>query len=63
MQLKIQGLSGEKKDLERWSITFLAKFRFRGYRDLIVGLEIVPTKGSKRCDKFMQKTILLLLNC
>jgi gag-polypeptide of LTR copia-type len=52
MQLKIQGFSGEKKDWERWSITFLAKSRLRGYRELLVGLEIVATKGY---DKFMQK--------
>jgi gag-polypeptide of LTR copia-type len=55
MQLKIQGFSGEKKDWERWSITFLAKSRLRGYRELLVGLEIAPTKGVKGFDKFMQK--------
>jgi gag-polypeptide of LTR copia-type len=55
MQLKIQGFSGEKKDWERWSITFLAKSKLRGYRELLVGLEIVPTKGVKGYDKFMQK--------
>jgi hypothetical protein len=55
MQLKIQGFSGEKKDWERWSTTFLAKFRLRGYRELLVGLEVVPTKGTKGYDKFMQK--------
>jgi hypothetical protein len=55
MQLKIQGFSGEKKDWERWSITFLAKSRLRGYRELLVGLEVVPTKGAKGYDKFMQK--------
>jgi hypothetical protein len=42
--------------MEMQSITFLAKSRLRGYRDLIVGSEIVPTKGSKGYDKFMQKT-------
>jgi gag-polypeptide of LTR copia-type len=55
MQLKIQGFSGEKKDWERWSITFLAKSRLRGYRELLVGLEIAPTKGVKGFDEFMQK--------
>jgi hypothetical protein len=55
MQLKIQGFSWEKKDWERWSITFLAKSRLKGYRELLVGLEVVPTKGAKGYDKFMQK--------
>jgi hypothetical protein len=48
MQLNIQRFSGEKKDWERWSITFRAKSRLRGYRDFLVGVEIDPTKGAKR---------------
>jgi hypothetical protein len=48
MQLKLQGFSGEKKDWERWNVTFLANARLKGYRNLIVGIEVVPKKGAKR---------------
>ena len=33
----------------------MAKARLRGYRDIIVGLEVAPTKGSKGFEEFMQK--------
>jgi hypothetical protein len=31
------------------------KARLRGYRDLIVGLEVTPTKGSNGYDEFVQR--------
>jgi hypothetical protein len=45
--------SGEKKDQERYSITFLAKTRQRGYRGLIVGTKIAPNKSSKEYEGFI----------
>jgi hypothetical protein len=53
IQVKITPFSGDKKDWERWSTTFLAKARLRGYRNVIVGAEIQPNKGSKDFEAFM----------
>jgi hypothetical protein len=47
VQVKITSFSGEKKDWDRWSTTFLAKARLRCYRNVILGVEIPPNKGSK----------------
>jgi len=55
VQVKISPFSGDKKDWERWSVTFLAKSRLRGYRELLVGIEIVPTKGGKDFEAFLIK--------
>jgi len=55
IQMKITGFSGEKKDWERWHITFLAKSMLRGYWDILVGLEVAPTKGTKGYEDFMVK--------
>jgi hypothetical protein len=62
-----KAFSGQKKDLERWSITFLAKSRLRGYNDVLIGNEIVPTKGGKDFDAFLIKNDVayakLLISC
>ena len=67
VQLKISGFSGEKKDWKRWHITFLAKERLRGYRDILVGIDVAPPKGSKCYDDFMLKNNIsfaeLLISC
>jgi gag-polypeptide of LTR copia-type/Zinc knuckle len=55
LQLKINGFSGEKKDWDRWSITFLAKARLNGYRNLLVGIETMPSKGGKGYNDFVAK--------
>jgi hypothetical protein len=55
VQVKITPFSGEKKDWERWSTTFLAKARLRGYRNLIIGVEIPPNKGSKDYENYVLK--------
>ena len=55
IQVKISPFSGERKDWERWSTTFLAKARLRGYRGLLVGVEIAPNKGTKDYEVFIQK--------
>jgi hypothetical protein len=55
IQVKITPFSGEKKDWERWSTTFLAKARLRGYRNVIVGAEIPPNKGLKDFEVYMLK--------
>jgi hypothetical protein len=55
VQVKISPFSGQKKDWERWSITFLAKSRLRGHKDVLMGIEIVPTKGGKNFDAFLIK--------
>jgi hypothetical protein len=52
VQVKISPFSGEKKDWERWTTTFLAKARLRGYRGVLVGVEIPPNMGSKDFDSF-----------
>jgi hypothetical protein len=52
VQVKILPFSGQKRDWERWSITFLAKSRLRGYKDVLMGIEIVPTKGGKDFECF-----------
>jgi hypothetical protein len=44
LQIKISSFSGARKDWERWSITFLAKFRLKGYQDLLIGLEIAEQR-------------------
>jgi hypothetical protein len=53
IQVRIFPFSGEKKDWERWSTTFLAKARLRGYRGLLVGTEIAPNKSSKEYEGFI----------
>ena len=53
--MKIIGFSGERKDWDRWSITFLAKARLRGYRYLLLGIEELPLKGAKGFEEFMEK--------
>jgi hypothetical protein len=53
IQLRISPFSGEKKDWERWSTTFLAKAGLRGYRGILVGTEIVPNKSSKDYEGFI----------
>jgi hypothetical protein len=55
VHLKISSFSGNKKDWERWSLTFLAKARIKGYRALLVGIEVIPAKGSKGHEEFMIK--------
>ncbi len=65
--MKISGFSGERKDWERWNVTFLAKARLRGYRNLIAGIEVAPAKGTKGHDEFMQRNDFayaeLLISC
>ena len=65
--MKISPFSGQKKDWERWSITFLAKSRLRGYKDVLLGIEIVPSKGGKDFDAFLLKNDVayaeLLISC
>ena len=67
IQLKISGFSGEKEDWERWYITFLAKARLRGYRDIFVGIEVATTKGTKGFEEFQAKNDVayaeLLISC
>jgi hypothetical protein len=46
-------VSGYKNDWDRWSINLLAEARHKGHRNLLIGIEIVPTKGSKRYEEFM----------
>jgi gag-polypeptide of LTR copia-type len=55
VQMKITGFSGDRKNWERWNVTFLAKARLRGYRNLLVGLEVAPSKGTKGHEEFMVK--------
>jgi len=66
VQIKIASFSGEKKDWERWSATFLAKARLKGYRDVIIGTEIVA-KGSKGREEYVVKNDVafaeLLISC
>jgi hypothetical protein len=52
VQVKINPFSGEKKDWERWSTTFLAKARLRDYRNVILGVEI-PPQGIKRFKSYV----------
>jgi gag-polypeptide of LTR copia-type len=65
--IKISSFSGEKKDWERWSVTFLAKARLRGYRELLVGIGESPQKGSKDYDEFVMRNDIayaeLLIAC
>jgi hypothetical protein len=67
VQVKISPFSGQKRDWERWSITFLAKSRLRGYKDVMMGFEIVPTKGGKDFNAFLIKNDIayakLLIAC
>jgi hypothetical protein len=53
IQVRISPFSGEKKDWESWSTTFLAKTRLRGYSGLLVGTEIAPNKSSKEYEGFI----------
>ncbi len=53
--MKITGFSGDRKSWERWNVTFLAKARLKGYRNLLVGLEVAPSKGTKGREEFMVK--------
>jgi hypothetical protein len=53
IQVRISPFSVEKKDWERWSMTFLAKARLIEYRGLLVGTEIAPNKSSKEYDGFI----------
>jgi hypothetical protein len=50
IQVRISPFSGEKKDLERCSTMFLFKARLRGYRGLLVGTKISPSKSSKEYE-------------
>jgi hypothetical protein len=67
MQLKIVGFSGLKKDWDRWNVTFLAKARLKGYRNLLVGIDRMPSKGTKGHEDFMTKNDFafaeLLISC
>ena len=56
--IKTSTFSGLKKDWGRWSITFLAKGKLRGYKELLLGIEIAPVKGSKSHEEFMIKNDL-----
>jgi hypothetical protein len=49
-QIKISCFSGEKR-----SVTFLAKARLRGYRNILVVIEVTPEKGSKGYDELFLK--------
>ena len=66
-QVKINPFLGNRKDWERWSVTYLAKARLRGCRTLLVGAEVVPNKGSKDFDAFVLKNDIayaeLLIAC
>jgi len=66
VQIKIASFTGEKKDWERWSATFLAKARLKGYREILIGTEIVA-KGGKNYDEFVTKNDVafaeLLISC
>jgi hypothetical protein len=53
VQVKITPFSGEKKDWECWSTIFLAKARLRGYRNVTLGVEIPPNKGSKDFESYV----------
>jgi hypothetical protein len=55
MQLEIQGFVGRRRIGRGGAITVLAKSSLSGHRELIVGSEIAPTKGSNWHDNFMQK--------
>jgi hypothetical protein len=52
-QVRISLFSGENKDWERWSTTFLAKARLRGYRGLFVGTKLASNKSSKEYEGFI----------
>jgi len=60
VQVKISPFSVDKQDWERWSITFLDKSRLRGYRELLVGIENVPTKVGKDYVAFPIKMMWLM---
>jgi hypothetical protein len=66
-QIKISSFSGEKKDWECWSVTFLSKARLRGYRNILVGIRFFPEKGSKGYDDYIFKNDIayaeLLISC
>jgi hypothetical protein len=51
--VKITSFSGEKKDWKQSSTTFLAKARLRGYRNILLGVEIPPNKGSKDFENYV----------
>jgi hypothetical protein len=61
IQSKITELSGERKNWERWNVTFLAQARLRGYRNFLVGLEVAPNKKDTKSS--CSKKTLLTLDC
>ena len=44
--MKLTNFSGNPKDWDRWSKTFLAKSKIKGYKEVILGTEVVNKDGS-----------------
>jgi len=44
-KIKMTSFSGNQKEWERWSKTFLAKAKLRGYREVLLGYEVMAKDG------------------
>ena len=53
-KIKMTGFSGNPKEWERWSKTFMAKAKLRSYREVLTGQEQI-TKDGKNYEIFKDK--------
>jgi hypothetical protein len=56
--VNISLLSGDKKDLEIWSIQYRSEARLKGNRILFTGVNESPEKGTKSYQDFMLSNII-----
>ena len=47
--------SGEQKDWVRWSRTFMAKAKLRGYKEVLTGKETAPTQNQQDYEDWLIK--------
>ena len=67
IQLKFSMFSGEQKDWVRWSRTFMAKAKLRGYKEVLTGKETAPTQNEQDYEDWLLKNDTayaeLLISC